>query len=478
MLFSEYYKINVNEEQTWFDPNLKWDTPLFVDPILVFKNDLEEFSDINEKIKSFFDIVFKEVALVKGKPVKEWKKALMLLSFKETFETCLGYTNFGQSGSGIGPDFALKIFHSIVDFIDWGLEEFNEYLSPFELFGEGIGPDRISDMLSNIIKQDLIKYTQEICKRHKIPLKKLPIRNISFDKTLGWSHGKVFLPVNPINNKPIILVPKDFLRSESNEMRNFVDYLLHIENDDLRRQISSLITENISKENLRKVVSENKDFFKDLLKEYLEELKKERNPYDLRNDPSMLGEFKEILEKIKDKLPKFDDLGKSKESLKNHVENIISQFKRFVESKEGYYLLFNDDGKPRGERACQTFFWGIADTMCRQGNGPDISPESKTGKGLIDFKFSEGYNNKILVEIKRASNSKLHSGLTNQLPAYLESEEVDLGYYLVIKQEGGDNVRSIKLMDKYNELQEDKKEKIEIRIVDAYQENKKSASKL
>lgn len=478
MLFSEYYKIKQGEEETWFDPNLKWDTPLFVDPILVFKNDLSEFANINQKIKSFFDIVFKEVALVKGKSQKEWRKALMLLSFRETSETCLGYTNFGQSGSGIGADFALKIFHSMVDFIDWGLEEFSEYLSPFELFGEGIGPDRISDMLSNIIKQDLIKYTQEICKKRKIPLKKFPITNISFDKNLGWTHGKVLLPENPIYHKPIILVPKDFLRSESNEIKDFVDYLLHLENDDLRRQISSLITENISKENLRKVVAENKDFFKDLLKEYLDELKKVRDPYDVRNDPSMLGEFKEILEKIKDKLPKFDDLGKSKESLKTYVEKIIAQFKRFVESKEGYYLLFNDDGKPRGERACQTFFWGIADTMCKQGKGPDVSPESKTGKGLIDFKFSEGYDNKILVEIKRASNPKLYSGLTNQLPTYLESEDVDLGYYLVIKQEGGDNVKSLKLVDKYNKLPEDKKEKIEINIVDAYQGDKKSASKL
>ena len=40
---------------------------------------------------------------------------------------------------------------------DLDLEEFGEYLSPFEIFVEGIGADRISDMLANIIKEDLIK---------------------------------------------------------------------------------------------------------------------------------------------------------------------------------------------------------------------------------------------------------------------------------------------------------------------------------
>ena len=44
----------------------------------------------------------------------------------------------------------------------------------FELVGifqENIGPDRISDMVAKIIIDDLILYTQRICKELGIPLK-------------------------------------------------------------------------------------------------------------------------------------------------------------------------------------------------------------------------------------------------------------------------------------------------------------------
>jgi len=477
MLFSEHYNIQLDENQSWFDPNLRWDTPLFIDPILVFKNNVEGFEEINQKINSFFNIIFKEIAKVKGKPKNTWKKTLNLLNFKETFETSLGYTNFGQNGSGIGQDFAYKIFHSIVDFIDWGLEEFSEYLSPFELFGERIGPDRLSDMLSNIIKEDLIKYTQEICKQNNIPVKKFPIRNALFDKKLGWLRKKVYLPENPLTKKPIILVPKDFLRSETNEMENFVEYLLHVDNEELRSQASSIITENVSKTELRKIVSENKDFFKQALKDYFEDLQKKRLPYDLRNDPKRLGEFKEILEKMRKSLPEISIREKTGECLENFVESIINQFKKCVESNEGYFLLFNDDGKARGERACQTFFWGIADTMCKTLKGPDISPECKTGRGSIDFKFSQGYIKKIHVEIKLARNPKIYKGLEKQLPIYMEAEEIEKGFYVVIKQLGGDNVKAIKLEERYKKMKKKDREKIKIKVIDAYVETKKTASK-
>lgn len=240
MLFSEYYKITVTGEEDWFNPNLNWDTELFIDPILVFKNDLKEFQDINDRIKAFFKMAFERVALAKGSSNLELRKsALSVLSFKEPHETCLGYTNRGQYGSGIGPEFARKLFDSMVDFIEWDLDDFGEFVSPFELFSEGVGQDRLSDMISNIIKSELIEYTQKICNKNNVQMKRFTIQNASFDSSLGWLHKKVDLPENPISKRPVILVPKDFLRGDSSEVDDFVDYILHIENDNLRRQATT-----------------------------------------------------------------------------------------------------------------------------------------------------------------------------------------------------------------------------------------------
>lgn len=480
MLFSEAYNLGNVEEEDWFNPELKWDTKLFLDAILVFKNELDEFQEAKEKIKIFFDEAFRRVALAKGiDNFKRRKFALEMLQFREPFEVCLGYTNFGQRGSGIGSSFAIKIFHAIVDFIDWGLDNLEEYIGSFELFAEGVGPDRLSDMLSNILKEDLIKYTQKICKEKNIPTKRFLIQNTEFDKKLGWIHKKINLPKNPLNDQPVILVPKDFLRTTRDTDSDFMEYITHLDNELLRKQATRLITKNINKEKLRELAKENKDLFKELVKSYVRDMEKERSSYDLKNDPNLLWRFRDELEKIREKVIPIEVKEKNKEFLIRFVEEIISQFKRSIESNEGYYLLFNDDGNPREERAAQIFFWSIADSMCKKStNSPDISPETKTGRGLIDFKFSEGYHKKILVEIKLAKNQKLYTGLERQFITYLEAENTEIGYYVVIKQLGGDNTRCIRLKDRYEKLEIEKRKKIKIIEIDSYRETKTSGSKL
>jgi hypothetical protein len=38
MLFSEHYNVKVNADDDWFDPIMDYDTPLFIDPFLIFEN--------------------------------------------------------------------------------------------------------------------------------------------------------------------------------------------------------------------------------------------------------------------------------------------------------------------------------------------------------------------------------------------------------------------------------------------------------
>ena len=50
----------------------------------------------------------------------------------------------------------------------------------------------------------------------------------------------------------------------------------------------------------------------------------------------------------------------------------------------------------------------------------------------MDFKFSRGYKEKALLEVKKAGNPALVHGITRQLPAYMEAEDTKLGFYLVV----------------------------------------------
>ena len=62
----------------------------------------------------------------------------------------------------------------------------------------------------------------------------------------------------------------------------------------------------------------------------------------------------------------------------------------------------------------------------------DISPEADSGAGPVDFKFSDGYEAKVLVEIKLSTNPKLLHGYEKQLEAYKKAESSMSAIYLVI----------------------------------------------
>lgn len=480
MLFSSGYNISLTGNETWFDPVLEVDTLLFIDPMLVFQNELEDFSESKQRIRDFFQYAFEAVAQAKGKLGVERQNALSILKFKEPEEIKLGYSNYGSKGSGIGPGFARQVFDAMIDFLDMGFEEFGNYISPFSMFVEGIGPDRISDMIANIIKKDLILYTQKICNEQNIPLSTFTINNFEFTKEYGWIRKKVKLPKNPTKPEPIILVPKDFLRTEEIlDINDFESYLSHIENDELRQQCTKLIAGDLNRHKLREISKKNPLKIKEALRGYINMKEKEKNlPYDVRNDPNLLYWFIQEIEKIKKNLPTIETENADFESLKKFVESVIEQFKRCVETREGYRLLFNDNDIPKEEKASQILFWGIADTMCRNNGKIVLSPESQTGRGPVDFNFSKDYFDKIHVEFKLAKSTKIYQGLEKQFLTYMKSDEVKLGYYVPIKLLGGDNVRVIRLNDRYKKLPEEDKKKIIIKVIDAYPGDKISASKL
>ena len=427
--FSDSYNIEFSTYDALgaLDPILGIDTRLFIDPLLVKNTQIPEFQSAASKIENYFEII---LTLLKASQKEKdifWNQAFKNFKSSEISGLSIGYGKDNDGGGGIGKIKKLEILKNLKQILDAGTDD----PTIFELIGgfqDGIGPDLISDLISNILIDDLITYTQRICSELDIPLIKL-----NFSK----SYEPQNLPKNILNGKPVILVPKEFLRDLP-----IADSFMDIDwvckhNDQLRRYLNSVIegsfkkiTIKEKKGHIRKAIVDDPEFLKEILAAY-----RNQPPeyYDFSDDPkgetiwyeaskNYAKEYPLILQLSSQ--PTIDDIYKI-------VEKICEHFKVLIEDNQLCKLLYDRDGKRKLESAAQLLFFGIANAYCL-ANNIDISPESDAGRGPVDFKFSNGANSKVLVEVKLTSNSKLKKGFESQLPIYQKAEKSRKGIYLVI----------------------------------------------
>ena len=111
------------------------------------------------------------------------------------------------------------------------------------------------------------------------------------------------------------------------------------------------------------------------------------------------------------------------------VDDTIAVFKRHVEDGNLWEELWVD-GVPKKERASQLIYYAVADAFCK-ANNIDISPEANMGGGPIDFKFSKGYDARVLVEMKRSGGSVVH-GYENQLDFYRDASQTEFAVFVIM----------------------------------------------
>ena len=169
-------------------------------------------------------------------------------------------------------------------------------------------------------------------------------------------------------------------------------------------------------------------------------------------------------------------IGKAK--LWTFCYDLIQKFKMNIEEKGGDELLWEKDGRPKGETGVQKVFWNYADAALENRDKVAIR-ERDTGRGRVDFTFSNGENETVLVEFKLLDNPLLKNGAAMvQIEQYLKSTELDTAYLVIF---GFDDR---KLQDKLNKVQTEIKKFrmknpdmfIEMLYIDA--SRKQSASKL
>lgn len=445
------------------------DTRLFIDPSLLRVTSVPEFAESYAKLRRRFADV---LLLLRRSQVEGdlfWRNAEHQFNFPEVEGTCIGYAKTSTSGSGMGRGLQREILRTAKTIIDAGTEE-PELFELLALFEKGVGADRISDMTARIIYDNLLSFSERV-------FVELGVETASLEYG-GRPYSTV---INSFNELPLVLVPKELLRTlPLATCWSDVDYVCS-ENEELRRRLNFDIGETwrslsarVPKSRIKELLLENPELLQDLIDTYRS---KEPTPYDFGEDPSGEAGWYLAAKEAVVQVPLELELPANPraEQVFSVVGSICQNFKELVEANGLSKLLYRKDGKPKHESASQLLFFGIADAYCR-ANNLDLSPESDSGRGPVDFKVSSGYAARTIVEVKLSKNSKLLQGFERQVRAYERAERATHVVYLVIMVHARADQALERLYGLKNSLSTQGRRTPEIRVVDG--RVKASASKL
>lgn len=456
---TDYLKIDKDkfDELGAFDSFLDINSKLFVSPMLLKRTSNEFFIGSYEEIRNQFTVILKLLKISKSKGDRYWKQAVKMLVSKEQKGISLGYAKTSDKGSGISYEISENIISVAKEFVDIE-KDFPEIFEIMCIFEKGIGSDRISDIILNNIKEKIYKYSEYIFSHFDINKKKIKFNENTYD-----------LPFNEYNNEPILAIDRKLLLDlpVAEDFRD-IDYVSSF-NEKVRQEFSSYLNisdrkKKLEKEEIKRLFIGNDKFFNSFLEKYRED---DVMPYDFEKDKN--GEIKwyytskKFVAENPIKLEKTEDVYEL-------TKKVCYQFKYLIEEKGLWKSLYDDNGIPLNENHSQMLFFGIVDSYCK-ANDIDISRENNNGNGPVDFKLSKGYYNKIVVEIKKSSNSQLPHCYEVQIPLYMKQEEVEKAIYLFIDL--GDH--DIRVKNFKNEMNKYKNTKIELIEIDG--RKKESASK-
>lgn len=458
--------------------NLGIDMKLFIDPKLVRNSKAPELADAPEKIRQYFDKLLKINAQAKHSD-RLHKMALSMIAVSEPRGLSIGYGDSRDTGTSIAMSVAEASIRSLNEMLKVGFHDLT-VMEMLGLFISRFGSDSISDLISHIIYEDLCEYTQRISKEN------------GFVTTEFRIDGRKFhLPTHPFKGTQIIFVPLDVL-SELPLATNWEEVAAAAaQNDRVRKDFNDLVGKSIKqfalgvKKNPHLLMT-SVEKMRTLVQVYAEA---EAKPYNTSEDPSgylRLGKYNdEISGTIEPAKAEFKN---TSEVMKLIVESIVPQYRRHIEDLGANKLLYKrvgnnlrkvDTTAPVHEEAAQVLFHIISDQICKESNVM-LSRESTTAQGAVDFSLGSGYDDKIVVEIKKSTNKSLLDGYNKQLVAYEKAEAAAGSVYVVVVV----SERSILNLDsQLNQLKklhakniEEKKKVPELHIIDALIHD--SASKL
>lgn len=217
----EYYGLDAqgyNQQNVEFlDLYLGVDNLLFLDYNKILLGNSPLYLAMKGDIDAFMRGMF--VYLTRG---RNSDLSILIEGLHETNATHLGLSKNKPKGNSVGGELKKDIFGNLLflrsSFLKGNLEIDSIY------FGiENIGPDRISDIVTSIIKLRLIQFTQDQCLRHQIQMDRVLAGKIFDSNNLSWDLNFVNLPT--YEGKPVILIPKDIVSSYASISGTFHSFI-------------------------------------------------------------------------------------------------------------------------------------------------------------------------------------------------------------------------------------------------------------
>lgn len=405
MLVSEYIGTRHAEfrKRGVLDSFLEFDAKYYINIKALQSTKEKYFMESYKKIMNYFRGIYSLLKVYNlSRNERIFKEAMKKFNFPEVNEIKIGLAD-GEFGKGLTSKSIREDFlRCVSDLIKY--EEIDENIFMIvSLLAEGVGVDFISDMIANIIKDDIIAYTKQI-----------NFEIFGDEKIFTTDKGKEiwYLPMSILSEIPM---PRYMLN---------VDAAIKI-NSECRSQVNALIGKALNdaskKEKTNAFISYliNGKGFKTFFEHF------ENDEYQEYNfDIDKVGLLKMIDYYLI--LPKIDTIGKK--SYQITVE-IIENFKNVIENNGCYRILKNDLGKVV-EKKCQDAFRMIGVLQSRE-NDWDFTCEGNNGRGQLDFKISRG-NDKTIIEMKRLGSDDYLNGIEHQILEYQKAEKAKNMIYLVV----------------------------------------------
>lgn len=425
VLFSQHFKIDPKKLDTakLLDPILNSDTKLFVDPLLIHKSQNALIKrDGRKAVEHAFNNVIGLVDISGAEGDAAWKGAFKALNLEERPETSLGYGGAGNSGSSPPAKTRTGILRTAKQIITLG-EKNPDMIPLMGLFEEGVGPDILSDMTTNFLLPVLCEITEQFCSSIGVPI-----------RAFGPKYSNRSLPENPYRpSEPVILVPRDLLRDLplAADWADVSRVVLEVREvrDAVNQMFGNFAQASVTAK--KKAVRDISLKSVRILRLILQAVAGASESYDEKADLDGYYQFRRILSHD----PKaFSGMLKPPASmdaagLRQTVLDIVEQFRKLVEDNNMWELLWNGTTH-RHERASQLLFFAVATVMCAVNN-VDISPETNSGGGPVDFKFSTGFHGRLVVEMK-LSKGTVESGYKNQLEIYKKAAATSAGIFVIM----------------------------------------------
>lgn len=460
MYFSQRFNVSAIKMRSLgvFNPQFSVDNKMFVDPKLL-EHATEEFDGAHADLHAYFYSVITLLKVSKTRGDLPWVSACKRMQFKETSNTALGFSASGTNGNGIGKVLAGKIVtraNEILPHVDFVPDVF-ELIG---VFAEKVGCDRLSDMLVSILMRRFLTYTDRIT------------RELGVGQTSEVKHmGLRYVCPRYKHSKPLILVPRSILKP----LPVALDIEQALDNADLNQQTRSEVNRILdearkykvrpSKNDLRAVIRANPSCYKEIIDGYK---RAAAVSYDFDTDPANVADYGALANEIVGTKNAATPGLSAEQRVEACVAETIGHFTHSVEQNRLSDLLFDDEGHPRRELFAQRLLYSIAAIFGKLYN-VDVSREGNAGAGAVDFRFTVGQQNRLLVELKLSSHERLKDGYYEQLPAYGKAEGIARMILVVIIVDSSDNLG--KLLDVIKK----RKLPIDLKVVDATP--KPSASK-